>query len=112
MGDAPPRFTLGQLLATPGALRALADAGQSPLEFIRRHQAGDWGEVDDEDKQENDFSVIRGFRILSAYRTSGDVRIWVITEADRSATTILSALVTTSFTLVRSELDLVWKPSA
>jgi hypothetical protein len=84
-----PRFPLGTLVATPGAVRALADAGQDPMEFIARHQAGDWGEVNDEDKQENEFSVTHGFRILSAYRTAGDVKIWVITEADRSATTIL-----------------------
>jgi hypothetical protein len=45
-----PRFRLGRLVATPGALQALADAGQSPLEFIQRHQAGDWGEVPEEDK--------------------------------------------------------------
>ncbi len=83
MGDARPRFTLGQLVATPGALQALADAGQSPLEFIKRHQAGDWGEVPDEDKQENEFSVTHSFRILSAYRTAKGVRLWLITEADR-----------------------------
>ena len=82
-------FSLGQTLATPGALRALEQAGQSPLEFLRRHQTGDWGELCDEDKRENEFSLKHGFRILSAYRTTADVRLWVITEADRSATTIL-----------------------
>jgi hypothetical protein len=85
----PPKFPLGQIVATPGALRALVATGQDPMEFVRRHQSGDWGEVPEEDQRENDFSVIHGFRILSAYRTTRDVRIWVITEADRSATTIL-----------------------
>jgi hypothetical protein len=91
MGEQPPRpkFRLGQLVATPGALRALKDAGQEPLEFIQRHVSGDWGEVPEEDKQENDFSVTHGFRILSAYRTAKGVKIWILTEADRSATTLL-----------------------
>jgi hypothetical protein len=84
-----PKFPLGRLVATPGVLEALADAQQSPLEFIARHQAGDWGEVDEEDRQENEFSVTHGFRILSAYTLSTGVRMWLITEADRSATTIL-----------------------
>ena len=82
-------FPLGQVVATPGALRALQKAEQEPGEFIGRHVNGDWGEVDEHDKQENDFSVHHGFRILSAYTTSAGERIWIITEADRSATTIL-----------------------
>jgi hypothetical protein len=89
MGDARPRFPLGQLVGTPGALRAIAEAGQTPLEFIQRHVTGDWGEVTEEDKQENEFSVTHGFRILSAYRTANGEKIWLITEADRSATTLL-----------------------
>lgn len=84
-----PRFPLGQVVATPGALRALEESNQLPFEFLARHQSGDWGEVCDEDRAENELSVEKGFRILSAYRTSSEVRIWVITEADRSATTIL-----------------------
>ena len=83
------RFPLGQVVATPGALRALQKAEQSPQEFLNRHANGDWGEVPEEDKQENEFSVQRGLRILSAYTTSAGDRIWVLTEADRSATTIL-----------------------
>ena len=84
-----PRFPLGRVVATPGALRALEEANQNPLEFLERHQAGDWGELCEEDKSENEFSVRNGFRILSAYRTRLDVKIWIITEADRSATTFL-----------------------
>jgi hypothetical protein len=84
-----PRFPLGRVVATPGALEALGDADQSPFEFLERHQTGDWGELCEEDKRENEFSVRNGFRILSAYRTRNDVKIWVITEADRSVTTLL-----------------------
>ena len=84
-----PLFPLGQVVATAGALQALENAGQEPEEFLNRHDRGDWGEVSDEDKQENGFSVQQGFRILSAYTTSAGERIWIITEADRSATTIL-----------------------
>ena len=83
------RFPLGRVGATPGALRALEQAEQLPAEFLDRHVHGDWGEVPEEDKQENAFSVEHGFRILSAYTTSAGEKIWIITEADRSATTIL-----------------------
>src|SRR3954466_15724900 len=75
-----PRFSLGQVVATPGALEALEDAGQGPEEFLRRHVAGDWGDVDDHDRRENEFSVVNGFRILSASTTAKGVRLWVITE--------------------------------
>ena len=82
-------FSLGQIVATPGALRALQKAEQEPHEFLDRHVNGDWGEVAEEDKKENEFSVQHGFRILSAYTTSAGDRIWLLTEADRSATTFL-----------------------
>lgn len=82
-------FPLGRLVATPGALDAMNDAGQSPSMFLSRHQSGDWGEVSKEDAQENELSVEQGFRIISAYTLSSGVKIWIITEADRSATTIL-----------------------
>ena len=83
------RFALGRVVATPGALRALEKAEQLPAEFLDRHVNGDWGEVPNEDKQENEFSVAQGFRILSAYTTNAGDKIWIITEADRSSTTIL-----------------------
>lgn len=83
------KFPLGQMLATPGALEALEESGQSAADFLGRHVNGDWGDVDAEDAKENELSVAQGFRILSAYRTTKDVKLWVITEADRSATTIL-----------------------
>jgi hypothetical protein len=78
------KFQPGQIVATPGALRALEEAGQSPALFLERHLAGDWGELDPEDVKENEFSLAHGFRLLSAYRLSSGVRIWIITEADRS----------------------------
>ena len=85
----PTKFPFGILVATPGALDALERTGQSPLEFLSRHASGDWGEVCEADKKENDFSVRNGFRLLSAYRLRDGTKIWIITEADRSATTIL-----------------------
>lgn len=84
-----PRFPLGQVVATPGALRALSEAGNSPQEFLDRHVSGDWGDLNEDDRQENDFSVQNGFRLLSAYRLTDGTKIWVITEADRSSTCIL-----------------------
>ena len=89
MSMTTPRFSLGQIVATPGALDALEQAQQSPIEFLRRHVAGDWGDVDAEDKALNDQAVLDGTRLLSSYRTSKGQTIWVITEADRSATTFL-----------------------
>jgi hypothetical protein len=87
--SAPAHFPLGQIVATPGALAALEDAGQTPLELLRRHAAGDWGELDEHDRQENEFSLRRGFRLLSAYTLTNGTRIWIITEADRSVTIFL-----------------------
>ncbi|MFQ5853524.1 MAG: hypothetical protein ACE5JU_23445, partial [Candidatus Binatia bacterium] len=83
------KFPLGRIVATPGALRALQEAEQDPLEFLLRHQAGDWGELCEQDKRENDFSLKNGYRLLSAYSTRTNTKIWIITEKDRSATTLL-----------------------
>src|SRR6266516_5463329 len=83
------RFALGQTFITPGAQEALEIAGQTPIEFLRRHLAADWGEVSEEDAQENDLSLREGYRLLSCYRTIKGQRIWLVTEGDRSATTIL-----------------------
>jgi hypothetical protein len=82
-------FPLGRVVATPGALSALEKAEQRPAEFLDRHVNGDWGEVPDADKQENELSVEQGFRILSAYTTSAGDKIWILTEADRSATILM-----------------------
>ena len=84
-----PLFRLGQVVATPGALEALGEADQLPAEFLERHLYGDWGEVPPEDAQENIRSVRQGFRILSAYTLSTGVKLWIISEADRSVTTLL-----------------------
>ena len=84
-----PKFQMGSLTAAPGALEALQEAGQSPLEFLRRHAAGDWGDVSAEDKALNDQAILDGDRLLSAYRTTKGTKLWIITEADRSVTTIL-----------------------
>lgn len=85
----PPLFPLGQLAATPGALAALAAAGQTPVEFLRRHQCGDYGVVDDEDKKANDEAVRCGERVFSAYLLSDGTKVWLITEADRSSSVLL-----------------------
>jgi hypothetical protein len=82
------RLPLGAIYATPGALRVLDRAGVSPTTLLARHASGDWGDVPPEDAQENRLSIERGFRVLSSYRVA-DERVWVITEADRSSTTLL-----------------------
>jgi hypothetical protein len=79
-------FRLGQFTATSGALAALDEAGQIPLEFIARHAKGGWG---DQDKETNDQAVLGGGRIFSAYRTKLGTKLWVITGADRRVTIIL-----------------------
>jgi len=84
-----PLFNLGQIVGTPGALIAMEEEEQHPIELLVRHVTGDWGDLEDEDKKENELSVKEGFRILSAYNLETGVRVWVITEWDRSATTIL-----------------------
>jgi hypothetical protein len=85
-----PLFELRRVVATPGALAALEEADQRPEEFLARHVAGDWGEVSEKDKPENDFSVENGFRILSSCRTNKGVKFWIIPEHDRSVTTNLT----------------------
>lgn len=82
-------LSLGRVVATPGALEALEQAGDSPALFLSLHAKGDWGIVDEQDGASNDEAVLRGERILSAYKTSSGTKLWIITEADRSATTIL-----------------------
>jgi len=83
------RFALGETFITPGAQEALEIAGETAIQYLRRHVSADWGEVSEDDAQENELSLRDGFRLLSAYRTVKSQKIWIITEADRSATTIL-----------------------
>jgi len=84
------QLQLGQIVATPGALAAFEESGEQPGKFLRRHACGDWGDLsEEEDRKENEFSLVNGFRLLSSYTLSSGTRIWVITEADRSSTTLL-----------------------
>lgn len=83
------KFKLGRLVSTPGALAAINDSGETPWTFLIRHMAGDWGLLDDEDKRLNDEAVKDGSRIFSAYTTAKGIKLYVITEADRSSTCLL-----------------------
>jgi hypothetical protein len=87
-----PLFNLGQVVATPGALAALEEAGQSPIEFLQRHQTGDWSEMVVEDQEENQRAIEQGFRVFSSYKLSTGQKLWVITEWNRSVTTLLLPL--------------------
>ena len=81
---------IGLITATPGAIETMRRTDVDPWELLSRHQSGDWGDVDQEDRAANNWSVDRGLRLLSAYGTEDNPdRLWVITEADRSVTTIL-----------------------
>lgn len=84
-----PKFPLGQIVATPGAIEAMEDSSQSPEDFLRKHHAGDWGQVCKDDAEANELGLKDGERLLSAYKTLKGVKLWVITEADRSSTCIL-----------------------
>lgn len=84
----PPRFPIGQLLITPAALDCLEQAGVSVFDLLARHVAGDWGDVCAEDAQLNDDALRFGNRLLSVYHVAG-VKLFCISEADRSATTLL-----------------------
>ena len=85
----PMLFSLGIIVATPGAIEALEQANQQPAEFLARHARGDWGDLDAHDIAENQFSLERDLRLLSSYRTANDSKLWIITESDRSVTTLL-----------------------
>jgi hypothetical protein len=82
-----PTFPLGQLVATPNALDHITH--EDIMAALRRHVAGDWGNVCAEDKQSNDRAVVEGTRILSAYRATNGTKFWIITDAGFSATTVL-----------------------
>ncbi len=82
------RFEIGRVVATPGALEALALAGVEPHELLSRHAGGDWGELDAHDRRANGRALEDGTRLLSSYPV-GDGKVWIITEADRSSTCLL-----------------------
>ncbi len=89
MSNTKPLFRLGQIVATPGALSLLEKFGKSPSEYLARHQMGDWGDaLCPEDKNLNDLALKDGSRLLSAFKV-GSGMLWVITESDRSSTTLL-----------------------
>jgi hypothetical protein len=83
-------FALGTVVSTPGAMIALEESRQFPQEFLHRHSAGDWGDLSEHDRQANDQALRKGGRLFSAYVTKHGIRIWVITEADHSVTTLLT----------------------
>lgn len=83
-----PRFVLGQIAATPAVLAHLERHGVNASEYLDRHVRGDWGDVPPEDAAENEFAVNHRLRLLSSYMIAGE-RVWIITEADRSVSTLL-----------------------
>lgn len=87
--DSPFLFTLGETAQTRGAQGAIQQAGQHPMDFLTRHITGDWGNLGDFDRQQNEEALQIGLRLFSTYRLSTEQDVWVITEADRSATTLL-----------------------
>jgi hypothetical protein len=82
MTNTTHKFSIGQVVATPGALEALEEAGQTPDFFLQKHHGGDWGCVSTDDAALNDQALLDGSRILSAYRTLKNVKIWLITDAE------------------------------
>lgn len=84
-----PLFHLGRLVATPGALDLINRLELAPLDFVSRHQQGDWGDLDADDTKANQYALRHGTRLLSSYRINANDKLWIITEADRSSTCIL-----------------------
>ena len=84
-----PKFPLGRTVMTRGVEGAFNGDPSLVAQLFGRHQSGDWGEVDEHDRQENELSRREGFRLLSAYTLPSGVKVWIITEADRSVTTAL-----------------------
>ena len=84
-----PLFDLGQTVATPSAIEALQKSNVSPSGLLTRHQSGDSGDLCDEDVAENNYALGHGYRLFSSYQITETIKIWVITEADRSVTTLL-----------------------
>jgi hypothetical protein len=83
------KFSPGRVVATPGVLEAFKASGDDPVAYLIRHIGGDWGDVDEHDRKENELSLRHGLRLLSVYTLSTGIKFWVITEADRSVTTFL-----------------------
>jgi hypothetical protein len=83
------KFSPGSVVATPSVLEAFRASGDDLLAYLIRHIAGDWGDVDEHDRRENEFSLQHGWPPMSSYTLSTGVKFWIITEADRSVTTVL-----------------------
>jgi hypothetical protein len=77
-----------QVVATPGALKLLLDTGQDPFDYLARHASSDWGELCAFDRRQNEIALREGLSLFSSYETTAG-RCWIISEADRSVTTIL-----------------------
>ena len=87
-----PKFSTGQLVVTRGVNEKIADDTEFAkfvLKSIARHRGGDWGDLGEEDKKTNNEALISGDRLFSAYESEGLPKIWIITEWDRSVTTVL-----------------------
>lgn len=84
-----PCFPMGRPIITPGAQAALDEAGISGVLLLARHIHGDWGDLSVEDQTANELALLTGKRLFSSYDLPGNRKVWIITEADRSATTIL-----------------------
>ena len=84
-----PLFKLGQVVATPAAIDLLRSLALNPLFYLSKHAFGDWGQIDDHDREANRAALKDGSRLLSSYTLNRNDRLWIITEADRSSTTLL-----------------------
>jgi hypothetical protein len=82
------QLPLGRVVATPGALKLLTEASAHPFDYLVRHATGDWGELCAFDRRQNEIALRDGYRVLSSYPLGREC-VWIITEADRSVTTIL-----------------------
>lgn len=89
VGAARALFPLGMAGITPGAQQLLNSLAQSPLALLRRHQCGDWAHFDEHDQEANRLAVQEGGRVFSTFSVNESRKVYVITEADRSSTTIL-----------------------
>ncbi|MDE2051292.1 MAG: hypothetical protein KGJ72_09760 [Gammaproteobacteria bacterium] len=85
----PPRFAHGRLLITPGVRALIQETRLNVLPYLHRHLQGDWGDLCDADRRANDAALCNGDRLLSSYAVSPTQKLWIITEYDRSVTTLL-----------------------
>jgi hypothetical protein len=87
--QAEPLFDLGFIVITPGAQRAIAASGSRATPYLMRHASGDWSEMDEVDRKQNSFAVEKALRVFSAYTLGSGKKLWIVTEWDRSVTTLL-----------------------